>query len=84
MPERIENPMIVDSLWGSCREGPGKGMEEKLNGPGYANMAADIFVPEEGAYQYALERVSLDKDLNQEFKEMVVEWFFSGEWIKEE
>lgn len=59
-------------------------IEEKLNGVGYTEMGTRIFVPEEDAYDYAMERISLDEDLQKEFKETVVEWFYSGNWIKED
>lgn len=51
---------------------------------GYKDMETGIFVSEEDAYDYAMERVSQDEDLEQEFKETVVEWFYSGNWIKED
>lgn len=54
--------------------------KEKLNGPGWSEFHTNIFVPEEDAYDYAMERVSLDEDLKQEF----VEWFYSGNWVKED
>lgn len=57
---------------------------EKLNGPGYKEMKTGIFVPEEDAYDYVLERISQDNDLKQEFKEMLVEWFYSGNWVYED
>lgn len=61
---------------------------EKLNGAGYKELRSGIFVPEEDAYDYAMERISQDGDLKQEFKqefeERLVEWFYSGSWIKEE
>lgn len=42
-------------------------------------------VEEEEAYDYALER-GLHGTLQdqQEFKESLVEWFYSGNWVKEE
>lgn len=42
-------------------------------------------VPEEEAYGYAFERCTngSDEDI-QEFKKMLVEWFYSGDWIKYE
>lgn len=43
-------------------------------------MGTGVFVPEEDAYGYALERISLDEELKQEF----VEWFYSGNWIEED
>lgn len=55
-----------------------------LDGPGFEEIGTGIFVPEEDAYQYAMERISQDEDLQKEFKETVVEWFYSGNWIKED
>ena len=46
---------------------------------GYEEIGTGIFVPEEDAFEYALERVSLDEEEKQEF----VDWFYSGNWIKE-
>ena len=40
-------------------------------------------VPEEEAYDYALDRC-LNGEEHEEFREMLVEWYFSGNWIKEE
>lgn len=77
--ERIENRMVVDSLWEHIEKVTGES-REKLRGSGYEEIGTGIFVPEEDAYRYALERISLDEDLKQEF----VEWFYSGNWIKEE
>ena len=42
-----------------------------------------IKVTEEDAYEYALDRCLNGPD-HEEFKEMLVEWFFSGNFIKEE
>lgn len=81
MIEQIENRMIVDSEW-KCNE-PTE-IKEKLNKAGYEEIGTGIFVPEEDAYRYAMERVSQDEDLQKEFKETVVEWFYSGNWIKED
>lgn len=53
---------------------------EALRGPGRESTDSNIFVPEENAYSYALERISQDDELRQEF----VEWFYSGNWIKED
>lgn len=55
-------------------------IEEKLNGSGYAEIGTGIFVSEEDAFDYAMERISSDEGLRKEF----VEWFYSGNWIKEE
>ena len=50
-----------------------------------------MFVPEEDAFEYALEQcVETVPDSffgirwTEEFKEMLVEWFYSGHWISEE
>ncbi len=51
-------------------------VEEKS---GYEEIGTGIFVPEENAFEYALEQVSLNKEEKQEF----VDWFYSGNWIKE-
>lgn len=54
---------------------------------GYLGIGPEggIFVSENAAFEYALERcikgTLRDKE---EFREMLVEWFFSGNWIKEE
>lgn len=76
MPEMIENRMAVDSEWDW--NAPAE-VKEKLGGAGYKGIGTGVFVPVEDAYEYALERISLDKDLQKEF----VEWFYSGNWIKE-
>ena len=64
---------------------------ERMDGPGYREMATGVFVPEEDAFDYALENcfemVPAGIRLlrwTQEFKEMLVEWFYSGNWIKED
>lgn len=57
--------------------------KEKLNGAGYTDCHSGIFVPEEDAYAYAVEKISQDEDLEKKFQEMLVEWFYSGDWIKE-
>ncbi len=77
MPEQIENQMVIDSEWEWNVPAESK---EKLGGAGYKGISTGIFVPKEDAYEYALERISLDEELKQEF----VEWFYSGNWIKED
>lgn len=88
MAEVIENRMVVDSQW---NWGAPLEVSKRLNGPGRREMVTGIFVLEEDAFDYALEHcfemvpagVGLLK-WTQEFKEMLVEWFYSGNWIKEE
>ncbi len=82
MIKELENHMVMDSAWSFLEISPE--VEEKLNGPGYEEIRTGVFVSEEDAYEYALERVSQDEDLKQEFREMVVEWFYSVNWIKED
>lgn len=68
--------MVVDSEW---RWNESTEVKEKLNDSGYKEINTGIFVPEEDAFDYAMERVSQDEDLKREF----VDWFYSGNWIKE-
>ncbi len=85
--ERIENRMAVDSQW--SWNVPVE-VREKLRLPGYREMGTGVFVPEEDAFDYALEQcfetvpagIGLLK-WTQDFREMLVEWFYSNNWIKE-
>lgn len=46
---------------------------------------AGILVEEDQAYEYALERcMSGTPEDKEAFKEMLVEWFYSGNWIEED
>lgn len=77
----IENHMVVGMAWPEQTQTViDEDLEKKLNNAGYEEIGTGIFVPEEDAYDYALERLSLDKDLQKEF----VEWFFSGNWVRED
>ena len=61
-----------------------KYIEEKLKEPGYREIGTDLFVPQSEAYNYALQRCLNGTESDQkEFKEMLVEWFYSGNWVKE-
>ncbi len=80
MPEQIENKMVVNHLWESLENSVPDEITEKLNRAGYEEIGTGIFVLEEDAYEYALERISQDEELKQE----LVEWFYSGNWVKEE
>lgn len=71
---RIERMNHNSGMYCDCRFGEGK-----INSPGYSEIGTGIFVPEEDACRHALERVSLDEGLKQEF----VEWFYSGNWVRE-
>lgn len=46
---------------------------------------AGTVIEEKQAYQYALERCLNGTPEEQlEFREMLVEWYFSGNWVKED
>lgn len=62
-------------------------MDENRNG--YEELTEGIFVNEEDAFDYALENCLeiipagvRGLKWTQEFREMLVEWFYSGNWIK--
>lgn len=45
----------------------------------------DTVVDDEQAYEYALERCLHGTEEDQkEFRNMLVEWFYSGDWLYEE
>ena len=74
--QELENRMAVDSEW--RWNGPPEA-RESLSGPGYYNPLTSVFVPEEDAFDYAVERISLDEDLKRE----LVERFYI-DWIEED
>ena len=76
MPETIENRMGVDWQW--PEEQPE--IQEKLNPPGYRELGTRNFVPDEDAFDYALECISQDENEKREF----IDWFYSENWIKED
>lgn len=81
--ERIENRMVRNSVWENL-EKPCE-IKEKLNGAGYVEIGTGNFVSEEDAFDYALERCLHGTEEDQrEFKEMLVEWFYSGNWVYED
>lgn len=73
----IDNRMVVDSEW-EALEAHMVPLDE-LKGAGYTELGTGTFVPEEKAYDYALERLADDGNLKDAF----VEWFYSDNWIKE-
>lgn len=63
----------------------------KLNGAGWEEIGTGTFVPDEIAFDYALERCfeivpNFVHRLKwtEEFREMLVGWFFSGGWVHED
>ncbi len=55
-------------------------IQKDLNGPGYVEFGTLVFVPDEDACSYALERISSG---TEEEKKEFVDWFYSGGWIRE-
>lgn len=54
---------------------------------GYAGIGPEEgkYVRQDQAFEYALERCLYGAEEEvKEFREMLVEWYFSGNWIKEE
>lgn len=65
------------------------GVSEKIRGYKGIGPEAGGYVPEDQALAYAMERCQIEKtdhpgDTWPEFCEMLVDWFFSGNWIAEE
>lgn len=82
MPEAIENRMVVDSEWKRFKNND---MNKVMAEPGYHEMGTHVFVPQTEAFTYALERCLNGAEADRkEFKEMLVEWFYSGNWVREE
>lgn len=54
-------------------------------GNGYMGVGPEqgVYVKADEAYSYALDRC-LNGSEKEEFKEMLVEWFYSGNWVPEE
>lgn len=82
MPEQIENRMVVESEWMHTDQ---KEVKRVLEEKGYHELGTGVFVPIKDAFDYALEHCLHGSEQEQrDFKEILIEWFFSGNWIKEE
>lgn len=64
---------------------------KKLIGPGFRRFGDGAFVPKEDAFSYAIEQcVNIipagfhNIEWTKEFKDMLVEWFYSDNWIEVE
>ena len=81
--ERVENRTVRDSVWSNLETS--SEFEKRLKGAGYSEIGTGNFVPEEDAFDYALERClhGTEED-KREFGEMLMEWFYSGNWVKED
>lgn len=85
----MENRMLrcTEDLTGASRND----YMENLNGAGWKNLSDGTFVSDESAFDYALDHCTnfvppgFHKiEWTQEFKDMLVDWFYScGEWRKE-
>lgn len=69
--ERLENRMVIDSVWGNLEK-------KKSYGPGYYNPRTGVFVPEEKALDYMIDILKGDPDRADD----VMEHFYEN-WIKE-
>lgn len=86
--ERIENRMVNNSFWTNKIHK----LEVELLGPGWTNITDGTFVPDESAFDYAIDHCTnfvpagfRKIEWTDEFREMLVEWFYSGgEWRKVE
>lgn len=78
----VDNRMVVDEQWSWLRYADIEKVHEQK---GYHEMGTNTFVSNEDAYEYALDRcLNGTEEEQKEFKEMLVEWFYSGNWLKEE
>lgn len=80
MVGQVENRMAVDSEWEIFQQ-PVKEDAEKSNCVGWTEISTGVFIPEEDAFNRALEMISLGTEGE---KKEFVEWFYSGNWVKEE
>lgn len=76
--ERVENRMVKDSVWSNLETS--SEVEKRLKGAGYSEIGTGNFVPEEDAFDYALERIA---EGTEEEQREFVEWFYSS-WVKED
>jgi tRNA nucleotidyltransferase (CCA-adding enzyme) len=79
----VDNILVNDAYWADM-EKPNASVEKVLSQKGYHELGTNVFVPEEDAYEYAFDRcMNGTEEEQKEFKEMLVEWFYSGNWVKE-
>ena len=59
--------------------------ERRYEVSGYESFHGNEFVSDEDAFGYAFERCTngTDEEVN-EFQKMLVDWFFSGNWVRRE
>lgn len=80
--ERVENRMVVDSEFDFIKTVEPK---EEPTPNGYQTIHSKEFVSDEDAFEYAMNACmnGADKEaFRREFEEVIVEWFFSGNWVR--
>lgn len=85
--ERIENSLLLERSFERISE-----EVKRFETPGWTNITDGTFVPDESAFDYAIDHCTnfvpagFHKiEWTDEFREMLVEWFYSGgEWRKVE
>ena len=81
----VENLMVNDNHWAWLGKGMAEEKENEATEKGYHEIGTNVFVPDKDAYEYALDRcMNGTEEEQKEFKDMLVEWFYSGNWVKEE
>ena len=79
----VDNILVNDAYWADVEKRK-ESVEKVLSQNGYHELGTNVFVPEEDVYEYALDRcMNGTEEEQKEFKEMLVEWFYSGNWVKE-
>lgn len=81
----IENRMLIDSEWEEMERNLVPIPEDEVTEKGYREISTDEFIPDEEAYEHALSQcLSGSEEMHEEFKAMLIEWFYSGNWVREE
>ena len=87
----FENRMAIGSEWKTID--PPEASESRADAPGpwYREIGTGEFVPKKDAFDYAIENCMemapnwLHRiEWTEEFRKMLVEWFYSGDWIEED
>lgn len=82
----VENKMTIDAYWDWQLNHDVPKEEEEITDKGYHEVGTHTFVADEDAFKYALDKcMNGSEEEQREFKEMLVEWFYSGgNWRREE
>lgn len=83
MMEQIENHMVVDAYWKRFEETID--VEDEDIEKGYRNLRTGEFVTDVDAFSNALwECLFGSKELQEEFKEMLLDFYYDGNWVRED